>query len=432
MSSIGIDNITMSAQSNTSRGAFLYLCFMLYILSPKIELIPIGSAAIRPEDIFFLLAALTALAGGSWRAINPPRFLNIYMVYLLVQLISAAINLATVGPISFLFVFRQLQYVVWVAIAAEFAKGVTHSFFKKGINYISVILIIWAIGELTGVIPKTGRFVGADNRLSLNTSGPYEVSVLAVMFMLLSSYLPLRVGLFGILLATQARVTLASAIVIWIFRHSAKNMFSKWTLLYLSLAVIAWSAYGALGGQIFNSSRVVSDTASAMDMWTTLSRAWNSSWVIEDLDDYFYVTYTDLGRYLDLYSDVSFEIRAVRWSFIIKAWLSDFHHFFLGWGPGAWDVAVDGNYVRVVGEAGLVGFVMFMRFIFSTLSDRDVWSEIKKSMVVIIITSVFIDIATASKVMSVFWMLTGLYASSRAPAASESANSERAWEIRTG
>ena len=58
--------------------------------------------------------------------------------------------------------------------------------------------------------------------------------------------------------------------------------------------------------------------------------------------------------------------------------------------------------------------IAFLWFAWSTLADKRLWYEARMSMVAILICCLFIDIATSSKVMTIFWIMIGMSAAERA------------------
>ncbi|MCL5439116.1 MAG: O-antigen ligase family protein [Patescibacteria group bacterium] len=117
--------------------------------------------------------------------------------------------------------------------------------------------------------------------------------------------------------------------------------------------------------------------------------------------------------------DVSFTTRFQgEWPRAIDAFK---RNILIGSGYSSISLATDNNYLRILGEIGILGFVSFM-FIFLVMGVyiknvlRDVDSRIAKSFVIgfsagligIGINAIFIDVFEASKVAFTLWLLTGV------------------------
>ncbi len=383
-----------------SRSSLLMLLVFIFVVSPKIDIIPLGGIGIRPEDLICLIAAFVVLSLSSWRAAAFPRLVKLYLLYLTICLLSAVVNFGSTGVTGFAFTLRQFQYMVWLLVGLELACTTPPLKTHRMFDAVSAVLLIWAAGELAGLIPKIGKFTEATQRITVNTSGPYEISVLALMLLLLSYNRVMKVGLFCILLLAQARVTLISAALVY-FRLSPRYA--------VAISILGLLSFTALESLSLISATRLGQTDSVSTMWSTLSNSWDRSWSISNLEEYYEATYSNLGSLIDNNSDASFQIRATRWSFILKAVESNIIHVLLGWGPGAWGLAVDGNYVRILGEAGLAGLAAFAAFAIACLRTKTPRDCVSNFMLIILIAAIFIDVAVSSKIMSLFWVVVGIY-----------------------
>lgn len=96
-------------------------------------------------------------------------------------------------------------------------------------------------------------------------------------------------------------------------------------------------------------------------------------------------------------------------------------NIFLGSGYGSVSLAVDNNYLRILGEIGILGFISFL-VIFLTIGIYikkvypDIESKVEKSFVLgfsagvvgLGLNAVLIDVFEASKIAYLLWMLTGI------------------------
>ncbi|MFN4251889.1 hypothetical protein, partial [Deinococcus sp.] len=102
--------------------------------------------------------------------------------------------------------------------------------------------------------------------------------------------------------------------------------------------------------------------------------------------------------------DPSLYIRMTKWGSV----LSDVEEEpLLGAGPGAYGVAIDGLYIRVLGESGIIGFTLYMMglgiIFFSAKSYY-----YRTFFVVIAISSIFIDALFFSRFAYIFYLYAGL------------------------
>lgn len=118
-------------------------------------------------------------------------------------------------------------------------------------------------------------------------------------------------------------------------------------------------------------------------------------------------------------SDISFATRVqVEWPRAIEAFGKN---LILGTGPSSITEATDNDFLRWLGEIGLLGTTMFMIILFSII--KDVYRKIDKSinenkllslgfifgLIALLINATYIDVFEASKVAYTFWTVAGLY-----------------------
>jgi hypothetical protein len=102
-------------------------------------------------------------------------------------------------------------------------------------------------------------------------------------------------------------------------------------------------------------------------------------------------------------------VRAFRWLTLIKSVLMHFDSILIGMGPSFGSAAVDGYYVRVFIESGLIGLVAFFAFLRSlTKSRSDQSGAFREFVIVLIVTASFIDIFASYKTMLFLWLWNGM------------------------
>lgn len=381
-----------------SRSSILLFCMVAFLVAPKIGVVSV----LRVEDFVFLMV-LPILA---WRYTPThtilPNFLYWYVAYLVLAFVSAFLNFGNLGLFGIVNVIRQLQYLIWFVVGAQMAVAIPPARFERAMSIVVGILIVWWLGEASGVVPKIGKFTGASGRVTLNTSGPYEISVVVVFLMLLVRKKILLLGLLGILLASQARITLAAALITYLIfrpRHA----------LALGIPAVGLVFIVAMTNPDILANSRFAETLSPLEMWRAFIAQIQASPVIGNLPEYRHYAYDTLWDQVGGSADVSFEIRIIRWALIVKSLTGDAAHFLFGWGPGAWGAAVDSHVIRFLGEVGVAGFFMVAMFAITSVLSPEAPKQYRAALSVLIICSLFIDVMTSSKIMSFLWMLLGYF-----------------------
>lgn len=118
-------------------------------------------------------------------------------------------------------------------------------------------------------------------------------------------------------------------------------------------------------------------------------------------------------------SDISFATRLqIEWPRAIKALI---RNPLLGTGPSSITEATDNDFLRWLGETGLMGTISFLNILFMIVFV--IWKKIAKSsmedrliglgfifgLVALLVNATYIDVFEASKVAYTFWTIAGLY-----------------------
>ena len=377
---------------------FYFILFILYIVAPKISLLEEGTT-VRPEDIISIMAILAFVVLPRKRDLSISLSVKLYCAFIAVNFISVIINYASIGPVGFLYAARLLQYLAWYFILYEACHDVSWRTMRRWFIFISVIFIIWGILEASGAIPVVGKFAGATQRLTINTSGPFETSVmLAMLAYSVSSYL-VAVPLLVLVFFTQSRVTLVGMVV---------SYFSSRPLRAVVAGMLVFALYPLAIQPLMSALQDtrIGQSESPERMANVLMVSWQRAPVLDD-PSFFRERLLDgntISRYMvDTKGDMSFRLRAVRWPTLIKSTLNNPLALVIGWSPGAWSNALDNYYIRVFGETGLIGLVTFLIWLGVTIRRLEPHGVARYSLVMMAAVGVFIDIFTSSKVMPFLW-----------------------------
>jgi hypothetical protein len=239
-------------------------------------------------------------------------------------------------------------------------------------------------------------------------------------FLFLTDAWLLKAVWFIVLFATQARITIA-AVLVWqvygLFRLSnSRELIRNATILligglFLSFFFILNSVEGNL--DLHADETVVGRFASLLnpltiqepiDFYLKLPLIRNSQ-EFRDLDQALIMDELEESNY-----DASAFSRFSRWAIAIKAVQSHgMHQFFIGVGPSFFGPALDGAFLRLFVECGLIGLLIYVLFLKSVvLLFRDDWRFLAY-VVTLMITGVFIDIFFAYKAMSLLWIAIAVH-----------------------
>ncbi|KQU46005.1 hypothetical protein ASG67_15480 [Sphingomonas sp. Leaf339] len=270
---------------------------------------------------------------------------------------------------------------------------------RRAFLVVSAIFVAWGTLEFSGVIGVIGKFTGATERLTINTSGPFETSVMLAMLAYgVSTYLmagPLLIMVF----LTQSRVTLVGMVF---------SYFSSRPLRGIVAAALVFLLYSVVVQPIMNSIQDtrIGQSEGPQRMVNAFVISWQRAPVLDD-PTFFRERLLDgdtIFRYMvDTKGDLSFRYRAVRWPTLIKTTLNNPLAAVVGWSPGSWGNALDNYYVRVFGETGLLGLALFVYWLVVTILRLDPRGLARYSLVMMAVVALFIDIFTSSKCMPLLW-----------------------------
>ncbi len=379
------------------------ILFALYVLAPKVDLYAIGAAAIRPEDLISAFAFFIFIVSAR-RKLSIPTHAKIYMVFIGFGLISAVINIAQGGLVGPVYGARLAQYMTWFFIMYEAAPKLSTRALRWTCLIVCGVFIIWGGAEYFGFISRIGKFAGASQRLTINTSGPFETSAMLAMLAYAAPAFWLTPFMVVLIFLTQARITVLGILVSLAAARPGRTM-----AVGFAGAVVATLAAQPIYDAVSKSRFGESETPLAMG--SLLKYTWKRVPTVPR-PSYYRERFLNgilIYRYMpNTRGDLSFKYRAVRWPIIIKSTAATWVTLFVGWGPGAWSNAVDGYYVRVFGETGLLGVALFAAWIVAALRTLRQRSVGKFSLVMLAVAAFFIDIFTSSKVMPILWVFLAL------------------------
>lgn len=419
--------------------AVILLVVPLYPKFPFFN-IPGTYVAVRIED--FIIAVLFGVylvyVLGSYKSffadkINQALFL--FVLAGLVSLISGVFLTQTILPhIGFLHWVRRIEYVIPFFIAASFARRQNTHFFVQVLCVAAFLIFVYGLGQIQWGFPVIStqndefskglalKWVpGA--RLHSTFAGHYDLSAWLVLFFpfafvwlfVVRSWLSRAFLFFVVLTPTfwlfmkaESRISFVAFILsvplaLWVTGRKA------FILPFLVVSVIGMLTIGNLLGKYRHTVEIYINFAPppafAQDSITAPKRI---------------RTATPEPEQIPVVEDRSTSIRFnVEWPRAIRALEKN---PLLGTGYSSITLATDSDYLRLLGEVGVLGFMAFFLVlakvataIFAFLKTTRELDDTKAfvggflgAFVGFLINATFIDVFEASKAAIVFWTLCGI------------------------
>ncbi len=377
------------------------------IFSFKINLISIGGSGIRVDDLLIFLLVIVIIANLRKKFVpinNKSIFLTLILV--IFSFFSVYINNQLYGlPLltGVMYSIRILEYMLFFYIGYYLAntKFNLDSFVKLYIIYAFVLIILQTLHILPVV---SGFSVG---RAIANTGGPWELAVV-ISFMVFYSYQNIQNKLYFylslvILFLTQSRITTFAVLLILFITYLKKLTLKK------ILILVAVSLIGTLV-VLFSNIELINRYLDIVNMKTFESLLEIISRFNYSIDREYYLAMTygeNLSNILSMDGDSSALIRFTRWTILLGMTFSTYLSILIGIGPSFAGAAVDGNYVRLFIETGLIGLFLFLYIIYLIYKSTKYDFLMRSYLITIIITASFIDIYTTYKAMVLMWFYYG-------------------------
>ncbi|MBE0515253.1 hypothetical protein [Sulfurimonas sp.] len=384
------------------------LIFILFI--PKINLIDIhASSGLRIDDLFLLIILVLILT----TIFLNRNYLNFvfkfkpYFIVLFIMLLSLYSMLLNeqLTFTNFLYSVRILEYSIFIILG--------YYLFKYRFNLTQIFIVYCCVSvfiiflQYFGIIGgfELGRYTAYTSSRPIGlTAGPWEVSLLLVFGLVLLQhfnrkkiYIVIGTLFFIIAIAlTGSRVGLLSALVVLMLIHKAKFLIYGSFLIPVLIAVL-----------------ILLPNISVIERSANLFNTGNLQMVSTiyeniDLNNKFSEQYANVDMASELH-DVSWLIRTNKWMYIIKNNTSSIQTIMFGFSPGYYGSAVDGSYLRIFGELGIVGLFLYTILFMHMMINN----TMKLILVAIFVNMIFIDVIYAYKIMSVLFLLYGYYMAER-------------------
>jgi len=411
-------------------GAALFIFIPLY---PKFPLFFLSNStvAIRAED--FLLALSGLVLFFIWfikktKLLKLPLFIQIF-VYIfvgLLSIVSAIFITQTVLPgIAIFHWVRRIEYLLGFFIIYQAVReNHKNAFFYTQVIIVSSLgVFLYAIAQIYMAAPVISTMnsefskgialtLEAGVPISSTFGGHYDLAVYLVFVLCVLSGLFVRqerklvkaslallfIGLLWLLFQTGARFAALSGLIaiptVLIFAHKIK-------LIPIFLALFILGAFSS-PNLISRFGNILEVIKARFDQ-TSFSLI-NS--VYAATDELTSVNQEVRPIQIDRSTSIRFD---VEWP---RALRSFYKNPFLGTGYSSISLATDNDYLRLLGETGILGFLAFVSILIAivkhSLTKFAANPEYAGILVTMLLGAIFLDVFEASKIAILFWMLSGL------------------------
>jgi len=437
--------------------AFLLLAIPLY---PKFPFagIPGTYVSIRLEDFLLLLVAILFFVKyfpqiASVFKGEVERSIILYLGVGLVSLISGIWLTQTVQPhLGLLHWLRRIEYFVPFFLGLFYFKGSkpkSLEFFVKVLVVGVTIIFLYGLGQKylnwPVIITQNSEYSKgvalrwvSGSHINSTFAGHYDLSSFLVLI------LPLFVVLFFLLEGWWTKIALSGAVFfgLWLLANAVSRISVVSYLFASSLALFLLKKYKQIFLILIASLLIFSFSSNLVARYTQIievayQKTKQNLRINYDLHGF--NAYAQDGaelpkrrdinklvfKPLSIFEDRSTSIRLnVEWPRALRAFSKN---PLLGTGYSSITLATDNDFLRLLGEVGIIGFAVFILIFFNiaklavgVLKNITKTSGTEKGFLIAYIAAIpavmlnafFIDIFEASKFAIIFWLITGLFVSS--------------------
>ncbi len=400
---------------------FLYGVTMWCLVSFKVVLTGVsgGDGGIRIDDALILMASAVLLIRGEFRRVKISRALRFYLVCTITGVISACWNGIVTERVPFFYsiisALRIIEYIIFYYLGYFIAR--------TGFNLTRFLMIyLWTLLfviplQMLSIIPIASSF--SPERAIGNTNGPYELAAVASFTLCYLGYSKHKkvAGSLSLLFIflSASRVTAIAALIslvkVGVTRAKSKRGIvtvvtgsAAGVVLFLFLSYAA--SHTQIGG-LGLLSRL--DNSQSITSWSEVRALYDEAPLYDTASEYYNGAYAETEDLSSYGGDESGFMRFKHWIILIKNTVNHPDSLIIGLGPSFGTIAVDGYFVRVFIESGLLGLVTFCGSIGYMLFDRKraTWA-FREFILVMLLTGLFIDIFSSYHPMILLWLWHGI------------------------
>jgi len=414
---------------------FVAALLIIIPLYPKFPFLKIPGiyVAIRFEDFLLAIVALITFV----RLIpklkellkdNLVRSIFIFLLVGLVSLISGAFLTNTITfPIGFLHLFRRIEYFVpffFILSFPNLCKKENIEFYVRTIALVITILFVYGLGQryfsFPVIITQNSEYSKGvaltwtqGSHISSTFAGHYDLAAYLVLI------LPVFVSLFFVFKGNASKIIMGVTALsgFWLLVNSLSRVSLVSYLVAISISLFLMNKTKAIIGVILISLILSSFSPSLFNRYKR----------VFDVLYLKFIPKLEVGAQetvlppIPVFEDRSSSIRFnVEWPRAIRAL---YKNPLLGTGYSSISLATDNDYLRLLGEVGILGFAAFCLILFNIaivfykampLIDKFAGIElgfiagIAGGVVGTLINAIFIDVFEASKFAISFWLMIGI------------------------
>jgi hypothetical protein len=388
-------------------GQILGLVGVSLIFLPKLNLVQlqVGAAGLRIDDVVLLSCFMFFASVFLYYSTARPRKIELaFAGWMVALLVSNFVNVALYSRSSYLYSLRFIEYFLFFYFGYYFAQRYKIRTLAKAILWINGIVMVLQMFHVVGGFASAGYSTKPDRPLGL-TGGPWEIGVLinfCLAIFLFDGKVTRKAAIQTVLVTSALLILTASrmailaqlAIIIAYYRQQGRNV-----LPFLLKSSAAVAVLAALVWFVPNPLQERSQKLFDMQNLRYLQQMYERTPDNPSLDEFF-----DFEVQED--SDMSWVMRVSKWTVVAKLWMRDSTSPFFGLGPGSIGVALDGGWLRIIIETGLLGLISLL------VLARSLWCispPVKIMVVVIAINMLMTDIYLAYKVMAFLFFAAGYF-----------------------
>lgn len=402
---------------------YLVAAFLIIIpLYPKFPFLKIPGTyvSIRLEDFLMILLALLVFLKiiPDIKNIAKDKIVRAIFLFLLVgfiSLLSAILITKTITPhIGFLHFIRRIEYFVpffagYLLFRGDKDRKNVLEFFVKCLMIVIVISFIYGVGQRylswPVIITQNEEYSKGialkwvpGSHISSTFAGHYDLATFLILV------LPIVISTFFVFQGRWTKVVLAMTVLcgLWLLTNSVSRISVVSYLISSILALLLIGKYKEIFLVVFISLVFFLTSAPLMGRYLNLgvyAREETPAPVVEDRS-----------------TSIRFN---VEWPRALRAF---FKNPLLGTGYSSITLATDNDFLRLIGEVGIIGLVTFVlllgRIFFSFIGafplnnnfsglEMSYLSGIIGAFPGVLLNSLFIDVFEASKFVFIFWFLIG-------------------------
>ncbi|MEB6335365.1 O-antigen ligase family protein [Serratia rhizosphaerae] len=389
------------------RALMVFSIYFLFLI-PKINLISVGgfNAGLRIDDAIIAMWMLVFLLIVVEKKITFTRKIDFtYYMFLMNMLIGTTLSSVIYQQGTIIFPFRFLEYFTFFIMGVYIArKEINISTLMQSVFYMNVIVALLQFSGVLGGFSVTGYRPNVSARVIGLTSGPWELGVILnfiTCYLFASSarayykYFVFVLGLLVILLSGSRMSFVAQVVllIVYMFNHAnavsiIRRILIVTPFVFLTLIYFSDSVVAERSEKLFN-----------VDNLTSLPDYYRNTELVSGNPDW-----TTSGMLEGNDVDASWAIRSIKWMYALKLFLSNPMFIFFGVGAGTFGIALDGGWLRLFTECGVVGALLFISFFRRCKRSSRM---IQYCFIVFSINMIMIDVYMSYKIMAMLLFLAG-------------------------